>query len=289
MRAVGPAVVALGGGHGLSTTLRAVRRYASSVTAVVSVADDGGSSGRLRDALGIPAPGDLRKCFAALGNPDLALTEAIEHRFTTGDLAGHALGNILIAGLTEATGSFTAALEEIGRMIGAQGRVLPATIDAVVLKAEAASGAVEGQVAVSRAQRVTCVSLVPPDPAAPLEVIDAIAAAHQIVLGPGSLFTSVLAVTVVPAIREALRTTAAHKVYVCNLREQPPETAGYDVASHLEALAAHGVEPDVVLFDPDCLPLGDTEVPAVGAPIAGPGREAHDPTKLATVLARLVG
>ncbi|MGI8794941.1 MAG: gluconeogenesis factor YvcK family protein [Acidimicrobiales bacterium] len=286
---VGPAVVALGGGHGLSTTLRAVRRYARTVTAVVSVADNGGSSGRLRDTFGIPAPGDLRKCFAALGDPALPLTEAIETRFSAGDLAGHPLGNILIAGLTEAIGSFTAALEEVGRMVGVQGRVLPATLDAVVLKAESASGEVEGQVAGANADRITCVSLVPPDPAAPDEVVAAIVAADQVVLGPGSLFTSVLAVTAVPAIRKALATTAAHKIYICNLREQPPETTGFDVAAHIDALHAHGVMPDVVLFDPDALALGDCQIAVVAAPVADLSRGVHDPGKLATVLARLVG
>lgn len=289
MTATGPAVVALGGGHGLSTTLRAVRRYARTFTGVVSVADDGGSSGRLREALGIPPPGDLRRCFSALGDARLPLTEALEHRFTSGDLEGHALGNILIAGLADSLGSFTAALEEVGRLVGVEGRVLPATADAVVLKAESASGEVEGQVAVANAGRITCVSLVPPDPPPPAEVLAAIAGADQVVIGPGSLFTSVIAVVAVPAIREALEATDATVVYVANLREQAPETTGFDVAAHVAALRAHGTEPDVVVHDPAALPTGELDVPGVAADLSTASGAAHDPVKLAAVLSRLVG
>lgn len=285
----GPAVVALGGGHGLSTTLRAVRQYAGTVTGVVSVADDGGSSGRLREALGIPAPGDIRRCFTALGDSGLPLTNALEHRFVGGDLDGHAVGNILIAGLTEALGSFTAALDEVGRLVGVHGRVLPATVGAVVLKAESAEGEVEGQVAVANAARVTCVSLVPPDPEAPNEVLEAIAAADQVVVGPGSLFTSVLAVVAVPAIRDALAAAAGKVIYVANLRQQAPETEGFDVAAHVAALRAHGVEPDVVLHDPATLPIGDLDVRVVEAPLAAADGDGHDPAQLAAALSGLVG
>src|SRR5213595_3721279 len=132
----GPAVVALGGGHGLSATLRAARRYAGDITAIVSVADDGGSSGRLRAAFGIPAPGDLRRCLGALADPESPWTAAFDHRFDGGDLDGHAFGNLVIAGLAEATGDFELALAEAGRILGAAGRVIPATREAVTLKAE---------------------------------------------------------------------------------------------------------------------------------------------------------
>lgn len=284
----GPRVVAIGGGHGLAATLQAVRRYAGDVTAIVSVADDGGSSGRLREALGIPPPGDLRKCLVALADPDAPLAKAFEHRFEHGELEGHALGNLLIAALAAETGDFQQALDEAGKAVGAVGRVLAATEAPAVLKAEAAAGAVHGQVNVSETGRIAHVSLVPPDiPAAP-GVVEAIERADQIVMGPGSLFTSVLAALVVPDITKALHTTNANKVYVCNLRPQVPETSGYDVAAHVEALIAHGIDPDVVLFDPACLPVGELTINGVQAALCG-GGPGHDPAKLASALANLVG
>jgi uncharacterized cofD-like protein len=280
-----PRVVAIGGGHGLAATLQAVRRYAREVTAVVSVADDGGSSGRLREALGIPAPGDLRKCLVALAeDPDDPVTKAFEHRFED----GHALGNLFIAALAAETGDFQQALDQAGRVVHAQGRVLPATEAPVVLKAEAAGGPVHGQVNVSEAGRIAHVSLVPPDVRAGPGVVEAIHDADQIVIGPGSLFTSVLAALVVDDVRAALKATAAKKVYVCNLHTQTPETSGYDVAAHVDALVAHQVDPDVVLFDPAWLPVGELTIVGVEAPLSGEGA-GHDPAKLASALADLVG
>ncbi|MGH2686588.1 MAG: gluconeogenesis factor YvcK family protein [Actinomycetota bacterium] len=271
-------VVAIGGGHGLAATLQAARRYADDITAVVSVADDGGSSGRLRAALGIPAPGDLRRCLTALAEHRLPWAEALEHRFGdgAGELGGHALGNLVIAGLTEAMGDFVAALDEVGRLVGAQGRVLPATCEPVVLKAEV-DGAdhVEGQVAVENTHRIVRVSLVPDDAGAPAAVVDAIGAAEQVVLGPGSLYTSVLAAAVVPDVRAALIASPAPTVYVCNLRPQIPETAGYTVADHVAALREHGIEPDVVLAHSEQRPLTTDGT-------------AHDPELLAQALADLV-
>jgi len=281
-------VVALGGGHGLAATLRAARAYAGEVCAVVSVADDGGSSGRLRHALGVPPPGDLRRCLVALGDDDSLWGRAFEHRFGAGELEGHALGNLVIAGLAAAGGDFLAALDEAGRLVGAAGRVLPATVAPVVLRAVAGGAEVQGQVAVATAGGIASLSLVPPDAAAPPAALAALAAADQVVLGPGSLFTSVLAAAVVPGIRAALAATAAPVVYVCNLRPQLPETAGYDAAAHVAALAAHGVEPDVVLWDPAAMEAGDLAVRAVAASLARPGGEGHDPAKLAAALADLL-
>ena len=151
----GPRVVAVGGGHGLAATLQAARRYAGDITAVVSVADDGGSSGRLREAFGMPAPGDLRKSLVALSPAGSTWARAFEHRFDAGELSGHALGNLIIAGLLQATGDLSEALAEAGRLLGATGRVLPATTTPVVLKAEAAAGRVEGQVNVQHAARIS--------------------------------------------------------------------------------------------------------------------------------------
>ena len=266
--------MALGGGRGLATTLRATRRYAGRVTAIVSVADDGGSSGRLREAMGIAAPGDLRKCLVALAEDENSLwARAFEHRFTSGELEGHSLGNLVIAGLANVAGDFGEALKEAGRLVGAAGDVLPATTIPVVLKAEAAGGEVRGQVRVSEAGRISAVSLVPPDAEPPPEAVAAIHGADQVVIGPGSLFTSVLAAVSVDGIRAALKETGAQKVYVCNLSEQIPETAGYDGAAHVEALVAHGVEPDVVIDD-----VGLADETGTG----------HDPAKLAAALRELL-
>jgi uncharacterized cofD-like protein len=291
----GPRVVALGGGHGLAASLTAARHYASDIAAVVSVADDGGSSGRLRAAFGIPPPGDLRRCLVALADEDSPWTTAFEYRFGGGGLEGHAFGNLVIAGLAEATGSFEAALAEAARVLGAVGRVIPATREPVVLKAEvlapdgSAGGWVEGQVAVGQAGRIAGVALVPADPEPPETALEALAAADQVVIGPGSLFTSVLAVVAVPAIRETLTATRGRKVYVCNLRPQVPETEGFDVAAHVAALRTHGLEVDVVLCHPGSLPIGNLDVPYVEKPIARHDGLAHDPVRLAAALADLVG
>ena len=288
MRAEGPRVVALGGGGGLSVTLTALRHYAGDITAIVSVADDGGSSGRLRAALGIPAPGDLRRCLVALGDPDSVWARSFEHRFTTGELEGHAVGNLVIAGLTAATGDFAAALKEAGRLVGAVGQVLPATSEPVVLLAEADTGSISGQVAVAEAGRISAVALDPPRAASPWDAIDAIVSADQVVLGPGSLFTSVLPACLPRDIAKAIRRTRAQRVYVCNVAAVERETRGFDVAAHLAALTAHGIEVDVVLADPVALPLGEPDQPVVTAPVAAGDGLRHDPKDLATALSDLL-
>ncbi|MDQ2826690.1 MAG: uridine diphosphate-N-acetylglucosamine-binding protein YvcK [Actinomycetota bacterium] len=288
-------VVALGGGHGLAATLAAARLYADDVCAIVSVADDGGSSGRLRDAFGIPAPGDVRRCLVALADPDSIWTRAFEHRFDAGDLEGHAFGNLVLTGLAASTGDFEAALAEAGRLLGAVGRVMPATIEPVVLKAEIRSllggggNSITGQVAVGRAEGITGVSIVPADAQPPAAALAALAAADQVVLGPGSLFTSILAVVAVTGICHALATTPGRKVYVCNLRPQMPETAGYDVAAHVDALRAHGLDVDVVLCHPGSPPRGRLDIECVERPVARQDGLGHDPVLLAAALAELVG
>lgn len=283
-----PRVAAVGGGHGLAASLRAARRYARELTAIVAVADDGGSSGRLRESIALPPPGDLRKCLAALAaDDDSLLARSFDHRFDAGELEGHALGNLLITGLADASGDFQAALDEVGRLLGAVGRVLPATTEPVVLKAEAGGDEVAGQVAVSNAVGITRVSLTPPDPPVAPGVVEAIEGADQIVIGPGSLYTSILAAAAVPGVRSALARTRARKVYVCNLAPEVPETAGYRVADHVVALRAHGLEVDVVVCHEGGLSVEGLDVPAVVRPIARPGGLAHDPVLLAEVLAGL--
>ncbi|HEY2301335.1 MAG TPA: gluconeogenesis factor YvcK family protein [Acidimicrobiales bacterium] len=286
--AAGPRVVALGGGHGLAASLRAVRRYASNVTAIVSVADDGGSSGRLREAFGIPAPGDVRRCLVALGDPESLWGRAFEYRFETGELEGHAFGNLVITGLAASTGDFTTALTEAGRLVDAVGRVLPATAGPVVLKADVAGEEVVGQVRVQGAcGPKSRVSLVPADAEPPADAVAAILAADQVILGPGSLYTSVLAVTAVPALRAALASRTGGRIYVCNLRPQEPETSGFDVAAHVRALRDHGVDVDMVIHDPSWMSTGTLDMPVIEAAVGRPHGLAHDSERLAAVLRQL--
>lgn len=289
-------VVAIGGGHGLAATLRALRLYAGTISAVVSVADDGGSSGRLRAVMPeLPAPGDVRRCLSALGDPSVPLTGALEHRFGGDDeITGHALGNLLLVALTGVTGSFSAAVDELGRSIGAVGRVLPATEEPVTLRGRLAGASepdgdevVTGQVAVQSTRGVVSVSLDPPTVGSGDEVTAAILSADQVVLGPGSLFTSVLAAAVAPDVRDALWATEGQRVYVANLGPQVPETEGFSLADHVAALVHHDIPVDLVLC-----PVGGAEpsgrtvlgISVVERPVASAGGRVHDPTLLAAAL-----
>ena len=283
-----PAVVAVGGGHGLAATRRAVRTLTDRVTAVVSVADDGGSSGRLRELLHVLAPGDLRKCLVALAEPGSLLARAFTLRYAEEELAGHALGNLIITGLMDVAGDPVAGLDEVCRLLGVRGRVLPATTEPVVLKAEADCGAVAGQVAVMATPHIRRVSHVPLEPSVPSAAEAALAGADLVVVGPGSLFTSVLAAAAVPALRVAIAASPGRTVYVCNLHPEDPETRGFDVAAHVDALVAHGIEPDVVLCDPSGLVVGTPAVPVVRRPLARPSGLAHDPALLAAALRDLL-
>ncbi len=288
----GPAVVAIGGGHGLAQTLRAVRRYAGSVTAVVSVADDGGSSGRLREQLGIPAPGDVRKCMGALLPNGSLLGAALEHRFSGGDLAGHAFGNLLIAALAGSAGDFVEGVAEACRLLNTVGAVLPATREPVVLRARGPGEEVQGQVRIQEQGGIMALDVLPPDAEAPKAAAEALAKADQIVIGPGSLYTSLLAALVVPGIRAALSASSVplrQRVYVANLREQVPETMGYDVAAHVRALSRHGVAVGTVVADSRALPLGDVtseqeHVAVCTAAVADERLVLHEPRLLGQAL-----
>ena len=289
----GPRVVGLGGGHGLAATLAAARRYAGTLDAVVSVADDGGSSGRLRRELGIPAPGDVRRCLVALAaDPDAPWPAAFGARFERGELAGHALGNLVIAGLLETTGSFAAAIAEAGRLLDVCGRVLPATLQPVTLTTTVGGRHYQGQTALEAiAGGLSEIGILPADAAAPAEVIAAIASADQVILGPGSLFTSVIAAVAVPDIRDALVSRRDGVVFVCNLKASK-ETVGYDAAAHLSALRRHGIVPHAVLVDPDAIETetitSDGGVRVVKARLAQPNGWSHDLNLLARALAGLV-
>ena len=285
----GPRVVAVGGGHGLAATIRAVRRYAARTTAVVATADDGGSTGRLRAALDLPAPGDVRHCIAAMAEPGGGpLAGALGYRFDGTDVAGHALGNLLLAGLVVSTGDFLGAVDELCRLVRLdpqRGWVVPATQEPVALRAVTATGdTVCGQVAIAGTVGIEYVSVEPAGARAPAPAIEALAAADQVVLGPGSLYTSVLAAAVVDDVREALKQAPGRRIYVCNVRAEAGETRGYDVAAHVDALRRHGIEPDVVLVQTGALPRGDVGAELVEADMVRPHGLAHDPEKLAKVL-----
>jgi uncharacterized cofD-like protein len=278
-------IVAIGGGHGLAATLTALREHDGEITAVVAVADDGGSTGRLRDAVDLPALGDLRKAIVALSSRDSRLAGAMHHRFGAGDIVGHAFGNLLIAALAESGDGLLGALDEIGELTGTVGRVLPATAEPVVLHARTIHGReVIGQVRIMRTVDIDRVSLVPTRPSAPGDATAAILAADRIVLGPGSLFTSVLAATVVPDVLDAISRTDAQLVYVCNLHPQPGETSGYGVGDHVDALERHGLRPDVVLYDPARIGGAEGVVGAVATDLAAANGLAHDPKLLARAL-----
>jgi uncharacterized cofD-like protein len=284
-------VVAVGGGHGLAASLRAGLLYAGALTAIVSVADDGGSSGRLRRQMGIVPPGDLRTCLVALADDGDLLAQVFEQRFDADadELAGHALGNLIIAGLMAAAGGVQEGLDEAARLLGAGGRVVPAATEPVVLKASSEGGDIEGQTAVQGTTHIQRVSLIPADAQAPAPALAALAEADQIVVGPGSLFTSVLAALVVPGIADGIRASSARIVYVANLRPQPAETEGFDVADHVTALVAHGISVDVVVADSSAIALGRLEVPVVEGRLAKENGLAHEPARLAAALAGLVG
>ncbi|HET9291089.1 MAG TPA: uridine diphosphate-N-acetylglucosamine-binding protein YvcK [Actinomycetes bacterium] len=232
-------VVALGGGHGLAVTLAALRLLGVAPTAVVAVADDGGSSGRLRRDLGLLPPGDLRKAMLALADPAAEVRELFGYRFERGDLAGHNLGNLALAALTDLKGGFQEALEEASRWLRVQGRVLPATLVPVRLCGLVDGRQVEGQVAIATASgRVESVWLEPREPAAVPAAVDAVRQADLVLLGPGSTFTSVVPNLLVPELAAAL-TEAERLVYICNLEAQPGETSGFPPEAHLAAILDH--------------------------------------------------
>ena len=290
-------VTGIGGGHGLAATLRAARTYADEIEAVVTVADDGGSSGRLSRELGIPPPGDIRNCLVALAD-DSELARLCQHRFGSGPLTGHTLGNLLIAALTEITGDFAAAVERAGTLLEARGRVHPATIELVSMRARVEGGVVKGQVAVAQSQGlIQAVYLKPDDPPAHPDAVQAIRDADQVVLGPGSLFTSLIATLLVPGIRDALQRTQARRIFVCNARMQKGETQGLDAAAHVQALFAHAgpycVDAVVVQSPPlsvDGVPVDRRSLEFLGPEVVEAHvaeLDGHSPELLGKVLAGL--
>ncbi|TMI85365.1 MAG: YvcK family protein [Bacillati bacterium ANGP1] len=238
----GPRIVVLGGGTGLSTLLRGLKKVSTNLTAVVTVFDDGGSSGRLRREQGILPPGDIRNCLVALAEAEPLLTKLFTHRFKGGDLDGHSFGNLFIASMSQVTGDLETAVKECSKVLAIRGRVLPTTLRDVVLCAEMADGAVvEGESAITRAGgAIRRVFLKPARVPALQDVLEAIAEADLIVLGPGSLYTSVLPNLLVDGVVEALRRSPALKVYVCNVMTQQGETRGFRASDHVRVLLEQG-------------------------------------------------
>ena len=235
----GPKIVAIGGGTGLSTLLRGLKQYSSNITAIVTVADDGGSSGRLRREMGILPPGDIRNCIAALADEEKLLTELFQYRFHAGDgLSGHSFGNLFISAMTEITGDLEQAIDASAKVLAIRGKVLPATLTDVSLWAKLADGRIiEGESKITEAMgQIRQIGCHPADPVALPAALAAIKEADYIIIGPGSLYTSIIPNLLVPAIRQALAQVTVPRVYVCNIMTQPGETDNYSVADHIRAI-----------------------------------------------------
>ena len=238
----GAKVVAIGGGTGLSMLLRGIKKYTNNITAIVTVGDDGGSSGRLREEMGILPPGDIRNCIAALGDDEDMITELFQYRFKNGEgLEGHSFGNLFLTALCAITGDMVRAVKESSNVLNIRGVVLPATLDDMKLGAEFEDGrVVRGESNIPEAQgQIKQLFTEPANCKALPEAIDAIGEADLIILGPGSLYTSVIPNLLVKGIVEAIEKSKARKIYVCNIMTQPGETTDYTVASHVNALIKH--------------------------------------------------
>ena len=299
----GTRAVAIGGGHGTAMTLRALPQVVDHVTAVVTVADDGGSSGRLRRDLQVTPPGDLRMALTALGRDD-DLSALLGYRFDRGELAGHSLGNLVLVALQDlGGGDVVAALDRLGALLGVPGRVLPCTTSEVTLHASTVDGGVSGQAAVAKTPCLERVWLEPPDPPATPAAVGAIERADLVLLGPGSLYTSLLPNLLVPQIATAIARTRGPVVLVGNLREQPGETEGMGLVDHFDALRAHvpDLRIDVVLAHrgrpptgggrplvADVGPLSERVGAVVLDDLLDTG-DGHDPGRLAASLRRILG
>lgn len=241
----GPAVAVIGGGTGLSVLLRGIKGVTSNITAIVTVADDGGSSGRLRRERHMIPPGDLRNCLVALAETEPLMEKLFQHRFKgEGDLGGHSFGNLFLAAMTEVVGDTEQALKEASKVLAVKGKVLPSTLQEVRLVAEMADGSrVEGESAIPKAgKKISRILMEPAEPMPVAGAIEAIAQADAIVLGPGSLYTSVIPNLLVAGVADALRSSKAVKIYICNVMTQPGETDGYSALDHVRALIEHGGE-----------------------------------------------
>ncbi|MFB2934787.1 uridine diphosphate-N-acetylglucosamine-binding protein YvcK [Aerosakkonemataceae cyanobacterium BLCC-F154] len=235
----GPKIVAIGGGTGLSTLLRGLKAYSANITAIVTVADDGGSSGRLRREIGVLPPGDIRNCLTALADEEKLLTELFRYRFSAGDgLVGHSFGNLFLTAMSEVTGDLERAIAASSKVLAVRGRVLPATLSDVCLWAQLEDGRlVEGESRITEAMgKIVKIGCIPANPPALPKAVQAIKEADYIIIGPGSLYTSIIPNLLVPEIAEAIAQKQVPSIYVCNIMTQPGETQGYTVSDHIKAI-----------------------------------------------------
>ena len=254
----GPEIVAIGGGTGLSTLLSGLKYYTRNITAIVTVTDEGGSSGRLRGEWGVLPPGDIRNCMLALAEDDSSLNRLLNYRFDRGELKGHSMGNLILLAATEMTGDFRKAVGELNRLLAIRGKVIPVTNESVVLCAATADGdLLRGELDIaSRGSRIESIWIEPDDARAFPEALAAIENADAVVLGPGSLFTSIIPNLMFREVSEALKRTAAPKIYITNLMTQPGETDGMTLMDHIRWITrASGTIPDYIL-------VNDEEVPS---------------------------
>ncbi|MDQ0191364.1 YvcK family protein [Alicyclobacillus cycloheptanicus] len=237
-----PRIVVIGGGTGLSVILRGLKEFQVDLTAIVTVADDGGSSGRLRTDFAMPPPGDIRNCLVALADTEPLLERLLQFRFPSGEgLAGHSFGNLFLAAMTHIMGDFESAIRETSRVLAVRGRVLPAVKEDVRLRAVLASGqVVDGESEIPQAgERIDHVELIPNDVEPLPEALDAIRDADAIIVGPGSLYTSVLPNLLVPGLADAVAGSAAKKIYICNVMTQPGETDAFSASRHVDVIYRH--------------------------------------------------
>ncbi|MBU1121315.1 MAG: YvcK family protein [Candidatus Omnitrophica bacterium] len=240
--AKGPKIVAIGGGTGLSTILEGLKDYTTNITAIVAVADEGGSSGRLREEFGILPPGDIRNCLVSLAQAPQLMRDLFQYRFKEGEgMKGHSFGNIFITAMTQVTGSFKAAVEESSKVLAIKGRVIPSSLDKIRLKAEYDDGSTkEGEDKIPKEEkRIKRISILPSDAKLNPEILEDIRAAEIIIFGPGSLFTSVLPNLLIEGISEEIVRKEALKIYICNVMTQNGETDGFTATDHFKVIEAH--------------------------------------------------
>jgi len=307
----GPKIVAIGGGTGLSTLLRGIKGYTSNLTAIVTVADDGGSTGRLRQEFGVVAPGDLRQCIAALAEAEPLMSKLFQYRFTEGTgLEGHSFGNLFLVAMSEVTGNFETAIHEASRVLNVRGSILPSTLEDVTLSARTHEDEmVHGEHNITEhGTAIRELFLNPASAEAHPDAVRAIMDADLVIIGPGSLYTSVLPNLLVSGIQKALIATEARRIFVCNVATQQGETDGFTVADHLEALERHagGGVIHAVIANNNIAPSLPEEWHSAPVPVSREGMAAfahvqlvladvvadenryrHDPEKLAAIVMRM--
>jgi uncharacterized cofD-like protein len=252
-------IVALGGGTGLSTLLRGIKKYRCNITAVVTVADDGGSSGILRNELGVLPPGDIRNCLVALSEEESLMSRLFQYRFPAkGILAGHSFGNLFLTAMAAISGGFDNAIAKSGEVLAIRGCVLPVTLSNVTLEAELENGKIiKGESSVSKTkEKIRKINLTPFAPPAAPEVLEAIKKADVIIFGPGSLYTSIIVNLLVDAVADTIKASKAYKIYVCNIMTQPGETSGYKLSDHIKAIEEHSYDGII-----DCILMNKGKIP----------------------------